>query len=572
MRIELRVDNHEEQLRSRLTAGGDYYTEFKSEHRKPLNDRDLVEVVVCLANGAGGLLIIGVEDDGTITGARPRHEAGYTDPLRLQALVANQTQPPIAVEVRLAQLDGHELVVVDVAKSDRIVGTSQGLYVRRALGGDGRPMCAPYHAHQMLAGEIDRGTTDFATLEAPGATWDDLDPLEFERVRRIVSDAGGRADQILAGLSDLEIANALGTGSATGVTVGSLLLFGRPDAVKRFVPTHEAAFQVLRDLEVEVNEFFSYPLFRLAEELFTRFRARNTEQDVQFGMFRLGVPAYSETAFREALANALTHRDYTRRGAVHVQWSDDQLEIASPGGLPEGVRLDNLLVTLPHPRSPVLADAFKRTGLVERTGRGVNRMYAEQLRVGRAAPDYGRTHEQQVVAVLPGGPANLAMTRWVLEQEQAGRPLNLTELQILSELLTERRATTGELAQLTQRTESEVRNELAKMVEKGWVEARGERKGRTWHLSASVYRTLDSSAGYVRVRGFDRLQQEQMVLTYVDAHGTITRAQVAELCTIAPEQATRLLRRLVDKGELVRRGQRKGTYYERRHSDTNATS
>lgn len=348
------------------------------------------------------------------------------------------------------------------------------------------------------------------------------------------------------------------------VSIGALLLFGRLDALHRFVPTHEAAFQVLRGLDVEVNDFFNFPLFRLAEEMFSRFTARNREEEVQFGLFRVPVPTYSGIAFREVLANALTHRDYTRRGAVHVQWTDEQLEISSPGGFPEGIRLDNLLVAAPHPRSPLLADAFKRTGLVERTGRGINRMFAEQLRVGRPAPDYGRTTDQQVVAVLPGGPANLSMTRWVLEQERQGdRPLSLPELQILSELLRERRATTAELASLTQRTEAEVRNQLSRMVERGWVEARGERKGRTWHLSAAVYRALESSAGYVRVRGFEPLQQEQMVLSFVDAHGKITRAQAAELCALAPEQASRLLRRLAAEGKLVQHGERRGSFYQR---------
>ena len=69
-----------------------------------------------------------------------------------------------------------------------------------------------------------------------------------------------------------------------------------------------------------------------------------------------------------------------------VEASGRELEISSPGGFPSGVRLDNLLVTPPHPRSPLLADAFKRTGLVERTGRGINRMFAEQLRLDVLRP------------------------------------------------------------------------------------------------------------------------------------------------------------------------------------------
>ncbi|MGH8907328.1 MAG: RNA-binding domain-containing protein [Egibacteraceae bacterium] len=546
-------------------AGGERYDlEFKGERRGPLNDRDLVEAVVCLANGSGGVLLVGVEDDGTPTGARPRHESGRTDPLRLQALIANNTQPPVATSVSIVDLDGASVIVVEVPDSPRVVGTARGTYVRRAIAGDGRPTCVPFHAHEMLAREVDRGAVDYASLPVRGATWDDLDPLEFERVRHLVTEVGDRADRLLAGLSDREIAHALGlVRDEAAVSAGALLLFGRSDALRRFLPTHEAAFQVLRGLDVEVNDFFTSPLFRLAEEMFSRFGARNREEELQFGLFRVAIPLYSETAFREALANALTHRDYTRRGALHVQWGDDQLEISNPGGFPEGIRLDNLLVAAPHPRSPLLADAFKRTGLVERTGRGINRMFAEQLRVGRPAPDYGRSTDREVVALLPGGPANLSVTRWVLEQERQGdRPLTLPELQVLSELLRERRATTADLNIVLQRTEAETRNHLARMVERGWVEARGERKGRTWHLSAAVYRALEAPAGYVRVRGFEPLQQEQMVLAYVVAHGRIARAQAAELCAISPEQASRLLRRLVAQGKLVRHGERRGSFYE----------
>lgn len=545
-----------------LATGEDYNIEFKSD-RKQLADNELVEAAVCLANGEGGVLLVGVEDDGRVTGARPRHENGRTDPARLQALIANRTEPPIACQVSVVLAEGGQILVIEVPHSPRVVGTATGKYVRRAIGGDGRPTCLPLRAHEMLAREIDRGAADFARLPAHGATWDDLDPFEFERVRRLIADAGDRADRVLTTLADHELARALGLEvPGFDVSTGGLLLFGREAALRRHIPTHEAAFQVLRGLDVEVNEFMRYPLLRIADEMYQRFQVRNTEEEVQFGLFRVAIPAYSETAFREALANALTHRDYTQRGAIHVQWSEEQLEISSPGGFPEGIRVDNLLVAPPHPRSAVLADAFKRIGLVERTGRGINRMFSEQLRVGRPAPDYGRTTAQTVVAILPGGPANLAMTKWVLEQERQDRPLTLPELQILSELLRERRSTTAELAALTQRTENETRNLLTRMVERGWVEARGGGKGRTWHLSASVYRVLESSAGYVRIRGFEPLQQEQMILAYVSAHGRIARAQAAELCAIAPEQARLVLRRLVREGKLRQRGERRGTYYE----------
>jgi ATP-dependent DNA helicase RecG len=122
--------------------------------------------------------------------------------------------------------------------------------------------------------------------------------------------------------------------------------------------------------------------------LLSRLQARNQEEELMVNIFRIGIPDYLEQAFREGLANALIHRDYSRLGAVHVQWHEDRIEISNPGGFREGVRLDNLLVTPPRARSPVLADAFKRAGIVERTARGIDTIFFEQLRNGRPAPSY----------------------------------------------------------------------------------------------------------------------------------------------------------------------------------------
>lgn len=173
------------------------------------------------------------------------------------------------------------------------------------------------------------------------------------------------------------------------------------------------------------------------------------------GLLRVSVPDYSEHAFREGVANALIHRDYTRLGVVHIQWHSDRIEISNPGGFPEGVHLGNLLVTPPHPRNPLLADAF-----VERTGRGIDILFFEQLRNGRPAPSYERSTPSDVVLVLPGGEANLAFVRLAVEETQAGRPLKLSELLLLNHLWQERRSTTHHAALLLQRTETEARSVL----------------------------------------------------------------------------------------------------------------
>ena len=126
------------------------------------------------------------------------------------------------------------------------------------------------------------------------------------------------------------------------------------------MPTHEIAFQILDGEEVRFNEFSRAPLLRAFEWVETLFKPLNTEREFQSGLFRVPVPRLDHRAFREAIANAITHRDYALRGAVHVRLSGDSLTISNPGGFVEGVTLNNLLTTEPRPRNPALADALKR--------------------------------------------------------------------------------------------------------------------------------------------------------------------------------------------------------------------
>lgn len=561
-----------ERLRELVQRGESLDVEFKGESRGPLSDDEIVQAVVCMANrpsSESGWVLIGIEDDGRTTGARPRH-GNRTDPLRLQALIANRTNPSLAVRVFVVPLEpeGVEVIAIEVPPARGPVGTTDGVYLRRAIGGRGEPICLPMQPADFQSLQSSRGLLDYTSLVVESASWEDLDPLEFERFRRFLRENPGRGDEALLQLSDPELAKALGAVEAnhevTRVRVLGLLLFGKEASLRRLLPTHEVAFQVLRGQEVEVNEFFRAPLLRVMEEVLQRFRARYCEEELMMGLLRVGVPEYSERAFREAVANALIHRDYTRLGAVHIQWYDDHLVISNHGGFPEGVRLDNILVTPPRPRNPLLADAFKRAGIVERTGRGVDIIFTEQLRTGRPAPSYARSTPTDVVLVLYGGKANLEFVRLVMEENRAGRLVGLDELLILNALWRERSLTTPQAAMLLQKPEPDARAVLERLVESGLVEARGERKGRTYHLSAATYKRLGLPSAYVRRRGFEPLQQEQMILQYVRAHGRITRREAAELCQISPFQASRLLQKLVKQEKLAAHGTGKGTWYERR--------
>lgn len=160
--------------------------------------------------------------------------------------------------------------------------------------------------------------------------------------------------------------------------------------------------------------------------------------------------------------------------------------------------------------------------------------------------------------------SDIAFLEMILhEEKRIGHPLPLDSLIILSRLRQERRLTTADLTHSTQKSEQSTRVILGKLVESGLIEAHGNGRARSYTLGAKLYQKTGQKAGYVRQTGFDTIQQEQMILSYIKEHKAIKRAEVADLCRIGPHQATRLLRKLVKEGKLVLKGNRKGAIYER---------
>lgn len=535
--------------------------EFKSD-RKRFPDDELVEAIVCLANTEGGQLWLGVEDNGTPTGLHPTHQnlAG------LPGLIAARTSPSLSVTTALVVIAGVQVACITVAKSASDVATTSGKYLRRRLKPDGTPECVALLPHERSSRASSFGLVDASAQAVAGATLADFDPLERERLRQIVQQYGG--DRVLLELDDESMDGALGfsTRNEAGErvpTLTGLLIIGRERALREKVPTHEFAFQVLAREAVAFNEFQRFPLLKALDWLETNFRPYNPEKEIQVGLFRVPVPKVDMGAFREAVANALVHRDYHRLSAVHIRLDDDGLTVSNPGGLVEGVTLNNLLTTEPRPRNRALADAMKRVGIVERSGRGVDKIYRGMLRFGRPGPDYSRTDSTGVVLCLATVAADENFLKLVVEQEgsQHGDSLPIDSLIVLAALYVQKRLGTDELARYIQRDSTRARRTLERLVEAGLVEAHGDVRSRSYTLSAEIYRAKGDKLAYTRQLGFSRVQHPEMVLNYIRQHGRIQRNEVMALCHLSERQATVLLQSLKDEDRLVQHGARRWTFY-----------
>jgi len=535
--------------------------EFKSDRDK-LGDDELIEALICLANAHGGTLYLGVENDGTVTGL---HAARPQDIQPLAALIANRTAPALSITVDLIEQTGLRVAAIRVPQTAAITARSDGLVKRRRIGGNGQPECVPFLPHEYASRQADFQLIDMSSEPVAGATLDDFDVLQRERLRRIIN-TNPRSDKSLIGLSDEQLDGALSlTVTRNGLrrpTLLGLLLIGATASLQRLVPTHEVLFQVLSGTRVKVNESSRAALVEIVEWLDLLSRGVNTEQEFNEGLFRIGISRVDVDALREAINNALVHRDYARRGPVRVCWQDIDLIISNPGGFVEGVTIENLLTTEPRPRNPALADAFKRLGLVDRTGRGVDLIFSGMLRFGRPEPDYSQSIPDLVKLSISTAAADLAFVRMVLQEEARQKgDLPVETLVILTALRQARRLGASELAEKLQCNAQQAGRLLEPLLERGLIQAHGTGRGRQYTLSPQVYKALGQTIEYARQVGFDRLQQVELIRNLARQKERIKREDVVDLCRLTAKQASRRLAQMVQDGILIQRGEKRGSHY-----------
>ena len=535
--------------------------EFKSDI-DCLDEKELVSEIVGMTNTEGGVLYLGVEDNGDITGVHKKHR----DPNGAMALIANKTVPSLSVRAEIIEEEGIEVLQIQIPMSKTIIATSDGKIQRRRLKPDGSPENVPMYPYEIPGRLSSLSQLDYSAQILLGATMDDLDGNERDRLRNIIKYRKG--DKTLLELTDEELDKALQlVKEEAGVlypTVTGMLLLGKEDRIAELLPTSKAVFQVLEGTKVRKNEQTSKPLLATFEMFEEYMKAWNPEREMEYGLFRVPIPEFSEAAYREGLVNAFCHRDYTVIQAVRVAIEDEGLTISSPGGFIEGVNLKNLLTVEPHGRNPVLADALKRIGLAEKTGRGIDRIFEGSIVFGRPLPDYSETTSTYVKLFIQRAEPDLAFTKMISNEEnRLGRSLPINSLLILSALQSQRRLTIAEIVEVTNIGEIRAKAVVEKLVEAGLVDASGNNKARFYILSSKVYKEQDNIVGYVRQTGIDAVKYEAWIMELIQKQsGRITRDNVVELLNVTPSQAYRLLKKMSDKGRIKLVGNGRAAHYE----------
>jgi ATP-dependent DNA helicase RecG len=527
-----------DQFRRWLEAPEGSRLEFKRAERN-FHFEKLAAYCVAIANEGGGQIIFGVTD------RRPREVVGtetYPEPGRTEAGLHQRLGHRIRVEE--FDWDGRRVLIVHVP--GRLPGSAwsiDGRYLKRA-GDD----LAPLNDAELRAIFQEVGP-DFSAQPA----WAGLADLASPSVHRFRERWARKANNPrIAQLSDEQLlvdAELLVDGCPT---YAALILFGTQAGLGRHLAQAEVVFEY-RSSEAsgpaQDRAEYREGLLSIHDALWQRVNLRNDRQSYQDGLFRYDIPTFDETAVREALLNAIAHRDYRLPGSVFVRQYARRLEVVSPGGFPPGVNAENIL-DQQSPRNRRLAEALARCGLVERAGQGIDMMVESAIRQSKPLPSFAGSAAHEVRLTLEGGVRNPGFVRF-LERIGEERLRHFSTYDFLA---------LDAICRDLPLTES-IRERLPGLLEAGAIEAQGRGRGLRYHLSRALYAEIGQKGVYTRRKGLDHETNKALLLQHL-ASNADAGAPLSELCQVLPAQSTssvqRLLRKLRAEGRATLRGSRRG--------------
>lgn len=454
----------------RLVKEGESETvEFK---KSTAQLRRAMETLCGMLNGAGGWVLFGVTPQGCIVGQQISDST-----LREVAEVIRHLEPPATItQTRINIGDGKEVLVLEACSDP-----TQRPYVF-----DGRPYqrvgpttsVMPQETYHRLLAERPDSRTRWETLRAEGYGLADLDQEEILRTVRLGIAAGRLPESTGSDVSDILL--RLGLLKGGNLNNAAVVLFG-----SRFLPDYpQCQLRMARFRGVDKSEFLDQRqieghAFQLLEEamLFLR-RHLPVAGRIVPGLFeRADEPLFPLEALREALVNAFCHRNYTiAGGAVSLAIYDDRLEIWSDGTLPAGLTPEDLKREhSSKPRNPLIAQVFYLRGVIERWGRGTQKIVELCVKAGHPEPEFGEQAGSVWVRFLPSG--------YIAPHRVAH---NLTERQreILHVLSKKPSIPLREIRAKLENPPSDrrLREELLHLKKLGLVSSSGHGRGAAWSL------------------------------------------------------------------------------------------
>lgn len=502
---------------------------------------NLAEAASCFANSSGGSLVVGIKDH---TGGPDAFAGCDLTTAEVRRAIFERVEPPLTVDVEPHTHPGGACLVISVPQGATL-HSFKGRSTER-VGASCEPM-----RPERIALVVD---------ERRGADWSDggtelpltsVDPLAMAATRQFLLAGGTATHQRFARMTDPDLLRALGVVNPQGrlKRAGELLFVDSPERAEYMAYVHRRTPAGA----LTTNTQFQGPLVTALRELFELIAARVDTTSVNVTpLVQAQIADLPERAVREAVVNAVMHRDWRDGSRVMVEHTATQLSVTSPGPFLAGITPQNVLTSVSRSRNRTLSQAVRALGLAETAGTGVDRMFAAMAGLGHQSPSF-ESGEANVRVTLVGGAPNEHLARLVTTLPD-GSADDADTMLVLVWLLTKRTITASGVAPVLQKPEQEAQAVLSRLstppmdlLEPTRESSRLRRP--TYRLREGPIAALGPAVAYRR-RTRDSIDRRITELTR--EAGVINARMVRLVLDTDPTTTSRILGDLVTRGLLVR--------------------
>lgn len=512
--------------------------------------RCILGYVIALCNEKGGYLVIGMEDK------HPHNVVGTSQCInavgQLESDIYRDTgiRPDVYELYEEASNDSKKRVLV-ISVPSRPVGKVfkfEDVPLMR-VGEELKPM-----DDKTYLSIIQEQEPDFSEMVCQGVRFEDLDEAAIERLKEKYAikqkNPSFRSLTNRQALSDLKLIDG------DAVTNSSVLLVGKEEVIGRIFPQAKVMLEY-RSSESQINfdrrVSFSKPFFLLIDELWNAINERNGAVPVREGAYIFDIPFFNEEVIREVVNNAFAHRDYRINSEIVVKLYPHKLVVQNAGGFPKGVSLDNLLTVASTPRNRLLADVLSKTGIVERSGQGMDKIFLYTLSEGKPKPDYTQSDNFSVTVILSGSVKDTGFAMYVQSiQQELPDDGKLSVFDVLA---------LCEVRDGAKRPKDRAATE--KLVRLGYLEKHGKTNAVYYILPRRYYEMTGNLAEYSIVTDWDAEQVLAVLAPYLLKYGKAKKAEIMRIVGehLSEKQLRKYIDALLDNGMLRKEGERGNTTY-----------
>ena len=362
------------------------------KHTDPKERRRCVlGYVVALANECGGRLVLGMADHipHAVVGSNfAEGEAGN---------LIDEIYKRLGIRIQYEEL-------YDESGKRVFVLTIPSRPIGRLLKFEGVPLMRIGESlREMSDAEIFRILSeqepDFSAQICEGLTMDDLDKDAIKAMK--IQYADKQKNSTFQSLPDEQVLKDLDLLKSGKLNYAALILLGKGEAIRRYLPHNNIVveFRTYHSMiQYTARKEFQLPLFIAIDKVWEYINqpASNPQLHYNDGPYIFDIPSFNGEVVREAILNACCHRSMKIQSDVVIKQYPDTLTITNAGGFPSGVDVNNILTINSTPRSKLMSEILQKTGLVERSGQGVDKMFYHCILEGKALPDFSGTDPYQV--------------------------------------------------------------------------------------------------------------------------------------------------------------------------------